>query len=275
MAGGCVFGTLYKMGAGSVISLAAFLGLLLGSGFYTFLDPWWSELARATGLSTDRITVPQALDLNPALLVLLISIPAFMFFIRWHRQGLWRRSATIGGYLQPWKAAVLLAAIGLTSYLLIGMPMGVTTTFAKLFAFVASGIVPEWVAEQAFFQKVSLDVVHPVSEVLLHGGPGPKMDTLFAIQFPLLVGVVLGSACSALSLGEFALRLRVPVNQLSAALAGGVLMGLAARMAPSCNVWHLMGGLPIFAMQSILFLVGVLPGAWLGSRVIKVVIAKS
>jgi hypothetical protein len=51
-------------------------------------------------------------------------------------------------------------------------------------------------------------------------------------------------------------------------MTGGLLLGLAARMAPSCNVWHLWGGVPILAMQSLLFLAGLLPGAWIGARLL-------
>ena len=34
LAGGCVVGTLYKMGSGSVASAVAFVGLLAGSALY-------------------------------------------------------------------------------------------------------------------------------------------------------------------------------------------------------------------------------------------------
>jgi hypothetical protein len=39
-------------------------------------------------------------------------------------------------------------------------------------------------------------------------------------------------------------------------------------MAPSCNVWHLWGGVPILAMQSLLFLAGLLPGTWIGAHLL-------
>ena len=51
-------------------------------------------------------------------------------------------------------------------------------------------------------------------------------------------------------------------------LLGGLLLGLAARMTPSCNIWHLWGGVPILAMQSLLFLAGLLPGTWLGANLL-------
>jgi hypothetical protein len=40
-------------------------------------------------------------------------------------------------------------------------------------------------------------------------------------------------------------------------------------MASGCNVWHLLGGLPIMAIQSMLFLAGLIPGAWLGARLLE------
>jgi len=51
--------------------------------------------------------------------------------------------------------------------------------------------------------------------------------------------------------------------------AGGVIMALGSRMTPGCNIWHLLGGLPLFTMQSLLFLVGLLPGAWLGAILLR------
>ena len=62
------------------------------------------------------------------------------------------------------------------------------------------------------------------------------------------------------------------VNLTGSAGSGKTILALAARMVPSCNVWHLMGGLPILAVQSILFLIGLIPGAWLGSLILSRVI---
>ena len=73
----------------------------------------------------------------------------------------------------------------------------------------------------------------------------------------------------ALLLGEFIPYHRLPWRQYVSVIVGGVLMGLASRMAPACNVWHIMGGLPLFAFSSMLFVAGVLPGAWLGGIVLS------
>ena len=89
------------------------------------------------------------------------------------------------------------------------------------------------------------------------------------MSWSLILGIVLGSAASALLLKEFKIYWWLPAKQFMITLGGGTLLGLAARMVPGCNVWHLMGGLPIFAMQSILFLAGILPGAWAGGVILS------
>jgi hypothetical protein len=50
-------------------------------------------------------------------------------------------------------------------------------------------------------------------------------------------------------------------------------MALGSRMAQGCNVWHLLGGLPLFSLPSLLFLVGLFPGAWLGGRWLRRLLA--
>lgn len=272
MAGGCVFGTLYKMGAGSVISAVAFFGLILGSGLYALIHPWWSDLYRVTTLVAGHITLPQLLGISPTIFVLLFGGPALLLLFKWQRRGLWQRGTVVAGYLQPWKSAVILALLGLLSYVLIGMPMGATTTFAKAAAMLTEIVAPQAVADAPFFQTVALDLRHPFSNARLWGGPGPQVDTILAMQLPLIAGVVLGSMLSALLLREFNIRFRLPPRQLVGAMAGGLLMGLAARMTPGCNIWHLMGGLPVMAMQSCLFLLGLFPGAWLGGKIIKAMV---
>ncbi len=268
LAGGCVVGSLYKAGAGSVASLAAIGGLVVGSVAYAEFHGAWKAFAKATTFLPASITVPQAIGVGPTVPVLATLAGGGILLLRWGRRGLLTRSSAAAGYLQPWQAALALAAIGLASYLLVGMPLGVTSSYTKVGALIENAVAPGHVAGSAFFQAIPLRYEHPITGAALQGGVGPGFDVLSAIQFPLVAGIVLGSAWSAARLGELRLRTGVPGRQLVSALAGGALMGLASRMAPTCNVWHLMGGLPILAISSFLFLAGILPGAWLGGRVL-------
>ncbi|MCU0840763.1 MAG: YeeE/YedE family protein [Thiobacillaceae bacterium] len=268
LAGGCVVGTLYKLGAGSVASGVALLGMLAGSTLYAEIHPAWGAFARASLLDARAITLPQWLGLPPAVLILPLAGLGAVLLLRWARAGALTRISHAAGHLPAWRAALILAGVGLFSWLLVGMPLGITTSYAKLGANVAAWFRPEHVAGLAYFAALPLDYTPPFADRPIQGGPGPAFDAVGAIQYPLIVGIILGAFASALLVREFRVRLGAPPRQLASALIGGLLLGLSARMVPGCNIWHLWGGLPILALQSLLFLAGLVPGSWVGSRLL-------
>lgn len=268
LAGGCVVGSLYKLGAGSVTGGVALLGMIVGSAAYAEVHPQWSAFARATTLVPDRITVPQWLGVTPMLLLLPLAALGALWLAREFRAGRMMRPAFARGHLAPWRAAVVLALLGFVSYVLVGMPMGITTSYAKAGAWLESLVAPEHVAGLAYFGLQPLDYTPPFADHPIQGGPGLELDAIAAVQFPLILGIVAGAFASARRLGEGRPNWRLPPRQLVSAALGGLLLGLAARLAPSCNVWHLWGGVPILAMQSLLFAAGLVPGAWLGARLL-------
>jgi hypothetical protein len=268
LAGGCVVGTLYKMGAGSLLSFVAFLGLIAGSGLYAEFHPLWKSLLTATTLFGGRITIPQILGIPPFPLVVLISIILTVLLVRWGREGGMSRALKAQGAMQPWLAAVILALVSLASFTLVGMPLGITTAYAKMAALIESAVAPGHLALVAFYATRPLQYQHPLTGITLAGGPGAALDGIALVQFPVILGVVFGGTISALSIGELSPYARVPLRQYLSAAAGGVIMGVASRMAPACNVWHLLGGLPILAAASVMFVIGLLPGAWVGSRIL-------
>jgi uncharacterized membrane protein YedE/YeeE len=268
LAGGCVVGTLVRAGSGSLPSIIAFAGMIAGCALYAEIHPAWKSFIAATTFLPGRITLPQALGVAPTVPVAIAVLGGGVLLLRWWRAGQLVRRSPAAGHLQPWKAALALSGLSLLSWCIVGMPMGITSSYAKLAGYLESLVAPAHVRASAFFQGVPLNCTHPITGAPLVGGPGPRLDAIAAIQFPLLAGILLGSALAAGTVGELRLRTRAPRRQMLSALAGGVLMGLAARMAPTCNLWHLLGGLPILATSSILFLAGMVPGAWIGSRLL-------
>jgi hypothetical protein len=265
LAGGCVVGVLYKMGSGSLLGATAVAGLIIGSGIYAEIHPWWSTLAKKGAFLPGKITLPQALAVDPSVILLPLAIIPLIFFFRLTLNRRWHQPSFAEGYLQPWRAAIYLSLLGTLSYILVGMPFGITTAYAKMAAFLELPFAPKHVAGLALYQTMNLKYPAPFSNFPIQGGPGPTLDALAAIQFSLIAGIVLGAFVSALLLREFRIRYQVPLIQYISAFLGGIILGLGSRMTPGCNIWHLFGGLPILVMQSILFLAGILPGAWLGS----------
>jgi len=268
LAGGCVVGTLYKMGSGSMISTTAFAGLIFGSALYAEIHPWWAALGKKGSFLHGFVTLPQVFHTDPLWILLPMIILSGLFFYRWARQKSWNLHSVAEEYMQPWRAALYLALLGTLSYIFIGMPFGITTAYAKMAAFLELLLMPEHVAGLAFFNGVPLDYSAPISHVRLTGGAGPVLDAIAHIQFPIIIGIVLGALFSALLVHEFNIYYRVPARQYISAFAGGIILALGSRMTPGCNIWHLFGGIPILALQSILFLLGMVPGAWLGTIIL-------
>lgn len=265
LAGGCAMGTLYKLGSGSFPALLAVIGLIVGSVFYAELYPAWSGFARSLALPTRAITVPELLSVPAWPVIIILLLILLPLLLRWFRQGEMNGPAVVDGYLQPWKTALGLALTGVTFVLLMGLSMGVTTSYAKLGAMLLQLFAPEHLARLAYVKSISLNYLPPLGGTLILGSPGTAFDGVALVQFPLICGIVAGAAWSAIRLGEWRLQVKLPVRQVVSVLLGGIIMGYASRMAPSCNVWHLFGGLPVLGLQSLLFMAGMVPGAWIGS----------
>ena len=269
LAGGCVVGVVYKMGSGSVLSGVAFFGLLGGSALYAEFHPWWKGIAAQLSFLQGTITVPQLFGVSPTLVVFLVALPACYLLFGWFQKGWLVRKGGPEGYLQPWKAAVLFSVLSLISLLLLGLPFGITTSYAKMAAYIERFFFPVHYADVVFFQAISLKFHLPLTAGYLEGGPGAHFDLIWAKEFFLFLGIVVGAAGSALLLREFTIHFRVPLKQYLCAFTGGILLALASRMAPACNVLHLLGGLPVLALSSLLFFAGLFPGAWLGTVVLS------
>lgn len=269
LAGGCVVGVLYKLGGGSTPAAVALLGLLAGSALYAEIHPFWSRVATAGILHDRAITFPELTGMAPGWWAVIVILAGGWACWSWHRRGLWHAPVEKAeGYLPLWLTALVLAGLGLLSAVGTGMPIGVTTSYAKAAAFVERLIIPGHVAQLTYFTAQPIRYTLPHGGQVLAGGGGPVLDVVALIQFPLIAGIILGALISALRLGEFHPRWKMPWQQVLMVFAGGVIMALGSRMTPGCNVWHLMGGLPLLTMQSLLFLAGLFPGAWLGGRLL-------
>lgn len=268
LAGGCVVGTLYRFGAGSRLALWGLVGMIVGSALYAEIHPFWRELQKMTTLGPQTVTLPQWSGLPPWLFVLTLLLVTGILFWRWPKAFAplpgWRE---INGYIPPFYAAIALAGVGTLSVILSGKPLGVTTSYAKMAAHLERLLAPGHLAATPFFATQS-PIVFPFVPGTFFAGPGPTFDGIAIFQYPLILGIILGSALSAWHLVEWRWSRGAPWPQTASVLFGGILMGVASRLAAGCNIWHLWGGLPVFAVQSYLFLLGLLPGAWLGGRLL-------
>jgi uncharacterized membrane protein YedE/YeeE len=270
LAGGCVVGVLYKLGSGNLLAGVALIGLVAGSAVYAEIHATWVGWAKAMALG-DAVTLPQLLHLSPTLTALLFVTITGCFCWRWYKTGKFSEKSFADGFVPYWATATGLAVLGLLAVCISSVPMGITTTYAKAAALVESWIIPGHFATVSYF-GASSEFVLPFDDVVRTAGAAPAFDAVLIVQLPLILGIAIGSAISALSLGELRLLWKVPKSQIVMAFIGGVIMALGARMSPGCNIWHLWGGLPLLTLQSLLFLLGILPGAWIGSKILNQVV---
>ena len=269
LTGACVVGVLYKLGGGSLLAGIGLLGLILGSGLYAEFHPYWQTLMRASRWHDQAITLPQLVGTSPTIWTLGLAGAGLLLCAIWWRRGQWSQGYAPDGFIPLWLTASVIAVINLLALLVSGVPMGITTSYAKAAAVVENLFVSGHVATTEFFVSRGFQLAPPPIGQVLTGGGGPQVDVITLIQLPLILGIVMGAFVSAALLGEFKPHWKVPAGQALMVFCGGVIMAFGARMTPGCNVWHLLGGLPLLTLQSLLFLAGLLPGAWVGSRLLQ------
>lgn len=267
LSGSCVVGCLYKTGSGSVLGLCTLLAMIGGALIFVEFSPYWGHLKQNWQV-TEQVTLPQSFGLGSGWLVWPIILLLGPYLWRCYRGGYLKLKVRTQGFIQPWKAAVIFSFVTLSACIVTGMPVGITTCYVKIGSWFEQVFVPAHVATTPYFNKVALDYVPMFSSKMISGGPGPHLDAIAALQLSVIIGIVLGAFVSSLRVGEFHLNFRVPIEQYLFVIIGGGLVGFGARMAPGCNVWHLFGGVPLLAWNSLLFVFGLLTGTWLGSKIL-------
>ena len=273
LTGGCVVGVLYKFGGGSLLAGVGILGLIAGSALYAEIHPYWRIFAEASRLHAQAVTLPQLLEASPTWWAGGLALAGLTVCFYWWREGLWQRKFKAEGYVPLWMTALVIAGVSLFTLKLSGIPMGITTSYAKFAALAESVVSPEHVAGTEYFSNQAVQLTLPGTGKALRGGGGPQFDVVALVQYPLIFGIILGACGSAVGIGEFKPRWSAPKRQVFMVFSGGVIMALGSRMSPGCNIWHILGGLPVLTMQSLLFVAGLLPGAWIGSRLLTKILA--
>lgn len=143
--------------------------------------------------------------------------------------------------LNPYLAGVLLGLVLLASFLTLGVGLGASAGIARAGAFVQGCVMPHHVANSAYF-----------------GAWGDEPLRYYLVF--MFVGTLLGGLVSAIAGQRVRLQLeRGPTAsrglRAALALAGGVLVGFASRVASGCTSGQALTGGAMLATGSLLFLV--------------------
>ncbi|MGW5721818.1 YeeE/YedE family protein [Amycolatopsis sp. NPDC003865] len=80
------------------------------------------------------------------------------------------------------------------------------------------------------------------------------------------IGIMIGAAVAAAAAGAWKIHSSIPWRTAVAALLGGVLMGVGARMAGGCNIGAYLGGISTGSLHGWLWGVFALGGTWVGLK---------
>lgn len=273
LAGGCVSGSLYRMGEGYVGSWVAMGGVMVGLLFSAFTWNWWWETTISTG---PRIWLPRTLGHPGALVATLLALgAAFVWVLRIeHRAGMVvpaqsppdedsdsvsddLKSLGRKVFVRGWPVVTAGVVLGGLNVLLYAWqePWGFTGEIARLTsglagAFGAAPPPPEGVGE------LPGCVLVPWTGFLDH------------MTF-LVGGMLLGAFAGALGAGEFKLRIPKRPVRYAQSLAGGVFMGYGAGIAMGCTIGAFFSGIPSLAINGWVFAAFLGLGAWIGTQMIQ------
>jgi uncharacterized membrane protein YedE/YeeE len=271
LAGGCVVGTLYKLAKGNIANTAAFLGIIAGSLIYAEIHPFVDDLRKDTVI-IKTVLIPQSFPALEPVIIAVLSASAVMLYIKWKKNGLLSYNAYADGYINPLKTALILAALNTAVYAFSGWPMGITTAYAKLGAYIENAAAPSHAMSLSYFNEASFSVM--TNGLRMEGGAGPRTDLISFTELPFLFGIIVGSFLTALYLREFKIYGIPPLRQLFSAIAGGIMLGLGARIAGGCNLKFVVGGLPLLSYQALAFVISMSVGAYLGTILLRRVVLK-
>lgn len=156
-------------------------------------------------------------------------------------------------YWNPYLAGFVLGLVLLGSFLIMGQGLGASGFTNRLFVGGASLVAPDAMAANGFFGQ--------------YVGPGKHVldDWLVFEGFGALLGGILG----AFTAGRMKLtvlmgpRMRSTAARLALALLGGLLMGVAARLARGCTSGQALTGGSLLSLGSWVFMFSVFGGGYL------------
>jgi uncharacterized membrane protein YedE/YeeE len=153
-------------------------------------------------------------------------------------------------FWNPYLAGVALGLVLLTSFLILGKGLGASGGVNRVAVAAVNTVAADHVQANPYLQRTVRD--------------GNPLHNYYVYE---ILGVLLGSALSAFAAGRLRREVirgpRVAVPQrLAYAFAGGVIMGIAARLARGCTSGQALTGGALLSVGSWLFMLAVFAGGY-------------
>lgn len=153
----------------------------------------------------------------------------------------------------PYVAGVALGLVLLATYLFMGFGLGSSAAPTRIGVAAVHAVAPDAIADNAYFGGYVADGANPLDDWMV-----------FEVLGVLLGGVLAAYSAGRLQRGKLnrgptATRTR----RILYAIAGGVLMGFAARLARGCTSGQALTGGSVLALGSWIFMMAVFVGGYI------------
>ncbi|HLU60174.1 MAG TPA: YeeE/YedE family protein [Pseudonocardia sp.] len=258
LGGACASGTLFAVGSGQSTIVLTMFGFIAGSVLYTWAYPLVADLpALPAVVLADHIGWFGSWVVTIAALVAVVAVTRAVQARRnpppTGVPPTARGAARIlRGSWPMWVGAVALAVLGAGVLLVSGGAWGVTSAFALwgAKALQAIGLHPEtW----AYWQQ-------PAQAKALAGPVLADKTSLTNI------GIMIGAAVAATAGGAWVVHRSIPWRTALAAVLGGIVMGVGARLASGCNIGAYLAGIASGSLSGWIWGLAALAGTWVGLR---------
>ncbi len=251
--GSCISAHLYRLAEGSSLSLVALATALLG---FSLGDLFWNPLYLSSYRTAEVIWLPRYLGFGGAVAAQLVVLGLLGLWV-WKRQRTTSPeepsedsvSDAIFVHRWPWWVGGTAVGVIASVALLRTQPLGVTAELSRLGH--ALALAGGWSPER-------LEGLEGLRGCII------TTPTAFLSQNAiLLLGLVGGSLIASLAGGHFE-WVKPKWSRAIGAAAGGILLGVGARMALGCTIGTLLGGISALSLSGWVFAVGVVGGVFAG-----------
>ncbi|MCS7222250.1 MAG: YeeE/YedE family protein [Anaerolineae bacterium] len=272
LAGGCVSGSLYRMGEGYVGSWVAMGGILVGLWGASQTWNWWWQVH----ISRQPVVwLPRYLGYGGAVgLTLLVLGALYLLALWWEaRSGIvfpepptLAAGFTFGERLNALYHVIFVRAWPVA---LAGLGLGALNVFEYAYRhpWGVTGELARWANALAGLVGLSAGPLLGVDQI---AGCSLAMESgLLTHGLMLDVGLVVGSLLAAVLAGEFKIRLPADRRRYVQSLGGGILMGYGAGIAVGCTIGAFFSAIPSLALNGWVFGGSLAIGAFLGVQMIR------
>ncbi|SES10361.1 YeeE/YedE family protein [Salisediminibacterium halotolerans] len=262
IAGSCASGALYRSGMGYVHFWIVIAAMITGNLLFSFIyDPWaidyfFEPLATDGGYSL--------YEMNTPFLILPLVIVGIMLLLTIKRFGVSGFLQGVKDSLTDWQGNPFKQQHWDVRFCAFLMGITATIQFATFSNISVTGpetrmggvILGSIFGEDAVYNNMYLNEMFAGYPSV---GLGPEET--------LVIFILVGAMISALLSGSF--KIRFPkAKRLPYAIGGGLLMGVASRMAPGCNIANVIAGVGGMSIASFIAIIGMALGVFIATAYI-------